>query len=307
MVAWERTERNRLVDATVKARGRLSEARTKQIHFAERLRAARQEGIELDTLQDVPLIDSGQAAINKVEVWTPDGGDGGLEVAVDKLVEALKRNSCELQAPPDSRKLGGLLDEAIRLLREREAAAQQHLDAAIAERERRFPRAKILPTRLANVRAAAESYSSDAYAIEFEYLWPRLVVAVQKDDKIAGALDIAKANVDFALLMVMLSFVFTVAWLSILAFFGSSPILVIFLGFLGPSLVALFCLVVEESERRLGELVRAVADLYRFDLLRALHVALPTSFSSERKLWERIQQTNTSLGVTDVDYRHESH
>jgi hypothetical protein len=305
LISSQRRERNRLIDIIVEARRGLSTARNQQMKSAKRLREARNVGIQLQSITNSGLIDSAEVALDNVAVWTPDRGDGGLQTAIDRLVEALEHNSSELEEDASSLRLGNVFDEAMRLLRDQEAAAHQHLDDVIAERERRFARAKILPTRLANVRAAAQSYSSDAYAIEFEYLWPRLVLALQKDEKISGALDTAKANVDFALLMVMLSFVFTVAWLSILAIFGTAPILVIILGLLGPCLVALFCLVVQESEHRLGELVRAAADLYRFDLLRALHLALPTSFSTERKLWERIQQANSSRGATDIDYKHE--
>jgi hypothetical protein len=54
-----------------------------------------------------------------------------------------------------------------------------------------------------------------------------------------------------------------------------------------------------------GERVRSAIDLYRFDLLKALHQALPETLVEESGLWERLMlwlYSNDRVAIADMKY-----
>ncbi len=57
--------------------------------------------------------------------------------------------------------------------------------------------------------------------------------------------------------------------------------------------------------RSYGQQIRTAIDLYRFELLKALHLRLPSTPQEERALWERLAAWlyNSDLGVVrDLSY-----
>jgi hypothetical protein len=233
-----------------------------------------------------------------------------LKSAVDATVAALRANSATLPAAAseEDRELAARLADAqtkaTTLLRRAVDDARQGLVNSQEALRGRFARKGIWPTRIANIRAAAESHGLDAYDIEFDFLWPRLRLAIQKDEKTAALIEAAKVQVDFSLLMVLLCGLFTAGWLIVLAFFGGSPLAVILLGLAGLWITFFFLRVVEESVKQLGELAGATIDFYRFKLLREMDIGLPGNLVAERDLWHRLQQSSAGLGTVDIAYRH---
>ena len=234
-----------------------------------------------------------------------------LQTAIDATTTALRNNAVKLPAAAPAadlalaNRLAACQVQATGLLRQLVDDARQALISREEALRGRFPMKGIWPTRIANIRAAAESHGLDAYGIEFDFLWPRLKLAVQKDEKTAALIDAAKTQVDFSLLMVLLCGLFTAGWIIALVCLGGSPLVVIALGVVGQWTIVLFLRVVEESVKQLGELLSAAIDFYRFNLLREMDVDLPGSLVAERALWRRVQQSSTTgLGTVDIAYRH---
>ena len=215
-------------------------------------------------------------------------------------LQTILSNTSHVKTPLRDRLSSSQLD-LTRLIRGFSDEARYALADAIEAKRSQFAIRSLSATRLANIRAATEGYSWDTYGIEFDYLWPRLRLLLHKNDKFAAPLEAAKTQIDFSLLMVALSCVFAIEWLS-LAFAYGSPYVLIAVATGGPLVVLAFKRIVEESMKQFGALVASAVDLTRFTLLKELNFSVPGDSAAERKLWERIQKLATAHGTIDVQY-----
>jgi hypothetical protein len=229
------------------------------------------------------------------------GNPEALQNAVSSLLTAFRTNSMATPSDNTSR-LDSLYEKLLNLLSDTLRFTEQELSMAQARLKQRFATGAVKPTRLANIRAASEAHCMDAYGAEFEFLWPRILPLVAKDQKVSDALDAAQATVDFALEMILLSCLFTVGWLVVLAAIGNSVLLLLCVAAGGLALLVLFCTVLDGAYARLGLLARAVIDANRLELLKQLRIAPPGSLSMERATWQRLQRSGESLGTIDIAY-----
>ena len=154
------------------------------------------------------------------------------------------------------------------------------------EAYRTFPSDSSLvkPTRLGNVLASAENYPYQLYRLEAVLWWPRLVTLLP--DTFRSQLDTALTPM---LAMLNLSML-----LMLLAFGGGVAVLLtdllwwlFCLVFLGGLLLAWGCYLAATIQAvEYGELVRVAFDLYRYDVLKQMHIPLPDNLFQERLLWE---------------------
>lgn len=283
-----------------------------------RLVEARREGSVLNRLgpRAESEIESAERLLAEVKQLARSDGAAtnnsieALERAVAAAATALCNNSTRLPdtATDPEKKLAKRLSDChlgiASLLRQVVDDARQDLVRIDGKLRGRFATKGIWPTRLANIRAAAEGHGEAAYQAEFEFLWPRLKLALQKDEKVAPLVELAQARVEFSLLMVLLCGLFTLGWVVALMLLGGSPFTILLLGTVGYWTTFLFLYVVEESVKQLGDLVSATIDFNRFKVLREMDIDLPGNLIAERMLWTRLQQSTTSFGAIDIPYRH---
>lgn len=177
-----------------------------------------------------------------------------------------------------------------------------------AERELRvrFPTDPklVLPTALGNILRACEQHPQVLYNIAPISGWTR--IASQIPERYAAQIDDAKLNVTFRLSLMAALSVLGVE-LAIIAKYvpGHGQ-----LGWLVPLLFATVYALYRSSLQpalKWGEYLRAAFDLYRFDVLKQLHVEVPKtamSLEQERQLWARVQEAthyvNTAAKVQFV-------
>jgi hypothetical protein len=161
---------------------------------------------------------------------------------------------------------------------------EQLMAAAAFRLIRFFPNEdRLLPTLLGNVLRAAEDRSGTRYGLDSLVVWPRLYSIMP--DKINALLDAQRNQID---LYARFCLVFLVA----------APISAAFLcrlhwWWLGIPLATL--LLSRLSYRAAiaaalsyGEMIQTAFDLYRFDLLQALHLPLPPGRTSEKEFNEQL-------------------
>jgi hypothetical protein len=166
---------------------------------------------------------------------------------------------------------------------------------------------RLLPTRLGNVLRATEDYPVTAYGLDAVFWWPRLMPLLPET---------VQKGVEEALMPLFA--LLNLATLAGLTAAGGA----IYLwrsgvgGWAGPLAVLLGGLVLARiayvgavaQARGYGQQIRAAVDLYRLNLLEALHVPLPASPQEERALWERLaawlynQDRGAAQGLT---YQHD--
>ncbi len=144
------------------------------------------------------------------------------------------------------------------------------------------------PTRLGNVLVSAENYPYTLYRLDAVLWWPRLSTLLP---------DTFRSQVDTNLtpMLAMLNFSML---LTLFAFGGGVAVLlthglwwVFCLVFLGGLLIAWGCYLAAAIQAvDYSELVRVAFDLYRYDLLKQMHVPLPDNLFQERLLWDVLNQ-----------------
>ena len=142
----------------------------------------------------------------------------------------------------------------------------------------------VMPTRLGNILRASEMYASNRYGMDSVGLWTRLAPLLPKEfgDSVADARTALDLDVNINALAILLGLAWGVyfiyrQWWVWLVFVG----LVLLLGWLayGNAL---------HAARAYGETIKAAFDLYRWNLLDALHLPHPTSTEQEPALWEKV-------------------
>ena len=165
--------------------------------------------------------------------------------------------------------------------------AELYTELGRYERERRlsypWKREMVMSTRLGNIMRAAEAYPLRLYNLDAVVIWPRLQSVLP--ESFASGLQDAKATLDLLLNLVTLSIPFTLAWQLYLALTSRrwGWFLIVGLGWIVAILAYQAAL---GAAQAYGELIKAAHDLYRWDLLSALHLKKPASYSEERELWE---------------------
>lgn len=182
--------------------------------------------------------------------------------------------------------------------------------------DRRFPihRAEMMPTQFGNILKAAEGYSRERYQIDAVPMWPRIISVIPTGynlrieethnqlsflvncSLLAGLLGIQSLLVS---IFQAISVNFVARGLNqILYFIPVFPNLVdvytqriwLYLCF---ALIAFFMMYIFYRAALLsvvdfGDMIRSVYDLFRFDLLKQLHLPLPRNSNREGTLWGKI-------------------
>ena len=140
----------------------------------------------------------------------------------------------------------------------------------------------------------------DDLRAQFRHTTPSFTAAIAalKDLGRAGLgarLDDARTQLDYALVAMLLAMLSCAAWLVLLVLTDTSWLrflLVAFAAWLG---FHLFYRVALEAQRTVTETMKAMLDRYRWDVLEALHVAVPADSAAERALWQRLQSVSASV------------
>lgn len=275
------------------------------------IRSARAEGARLRAIYDPRLLDDAEQAVTKLmrarqlidRIDLPD-----FTRAVDVLRAALRKNCAEasLLTNVADVPMAERLDSIYELMYDKlapyvSALAERDDQVAATERSNRFASQVLAPTGLGNEAAALRDYCSTRYGIDFDFFWPRFLMVVRNDAKVSESLSSAKIQLDFSVLMLVLSSATFIGWFGYLILIAFDSVghpgldahsvgaAILVLG-LGPLAVYAWLGIVHAAYLDFAEVVRNAIDLRRFDVLVGLRQALPASTSDERRCWEAVQQ-----------------
>jgi hypothetical protein len=160
-------------------------------------------------------------------------------------------------------------------------------------------------TLIGDARYVVESYASDVYRAEFDFLWPRLLVAIKAekaDDPILTSIENARAQSDFAVLSFVLMLTVPAIWLPTLLARGGPAWLFLAIGAATPILLTFFYELVFENQLAFGDVVKSTIDRHRLLVFKMLGLPLPASRSGERLLWEQVRRAEEDGRTTDLVY-----
>ncbi len=171
---------------------------------------------------------------------------------------------------------------------ETEAARAQAMDKLV----HRYPPkpAQLLPTRLGNTLKAAEAYGDATYRFDIPFWWPRLwsLLPEGEQTQVQDALTSLVSLLNLAALLAYVGVdngVYLLLYAQRLQKIWAAPAL-----FLALFLAWLCYEGAVVQGRSYGLRLRTAVDLYRFDLLKALHQSLPATPQEERQLWPQLKQ-----------------
>ncbi len=145
---------------------------------------------------------------------------------------------------------------------------------------------KMMPTLLGNILSTSEVYPYSNYGVDAPIIWTRLYPLLDKT--VLAPLENSRTTMDFMLLMSVLSLTFSLVWCSLLILFTNRWDLFLLCSLGWP--VAWICYHnAVQTTLNYSEQLKAIFDLHRLDLLKAL--GLPTDAKFERILWEYLRKS----------------
>ena len=159
----------------------------------------------------------------------------------------------------------------------------------------------VMPTRLGNILSSAEAYAFDRYGLVAAAVWPRLYHELPKEFQ--ETLQGTRTNLDLFLVLTTLSVLTGAGWQLYLAFNSHDWQL-----FLFASLFWLIAIICYRSALQVALIysttLKSTFDLHRWELLQALHIALPSNQETEKSLWLKISQFLYYSVDAEIDYQH---
>ena len=192
-----------------------------------------------------------------------------------------------------------------RLLQERQANYPGVRPTAADQPEGPVANNILAPTLMGNIGRTIGTYALVRYQMDLDIFWTRLQNSLQKDAKdYYAVLQDSKVQVDTMVTLCWTSVVFTVVWLAtLLTLPTSTPRQFLTVGILGTLAVIMFYALACESYRVFADVMRSSVDLFRFQVLKALSIALPADSNNEKALWLRLGNATGFLDTEDFQYK----
>jgi hypothetical protein len=215
------------------------------------------------------------------------------------MEKLLKENSADLNGSKASEVLRRKLEEFIesiyyawdeyRFERIRLYNLRQfHYPGSMESQQQRSSVNSLAPTTFGNIGRTIRSYALTRYDMDLDIFWTRLQKTLQGSKDFYGVLQDAKIQVDSLVALTWLAAAFATGCLVILPWFASSMTEFLILGIAGPLLTLGSYRLACRSYMVFADLLRSAVDLYRFELLKDLHILPPYSLDEEKRLWSNL-------------------
>src|SRR5439155_25901657 len=125
---------------------------------------------------------------------------------------------------------------------------------------------------------------------------------IQADARFYSMLQDAKAQLDLPITLLWLTAVSAFIWLAALTLTGRAFLPFIAVWLAGPALVYVWYVTALQNYRAFADLLRSAVDLYRWDLLAALHLPHPAGAEEEREVWATLLQRTAFGEDVNISY-----
>jgi hypothetical protein len=285
----------------------------RKLKGVERLRTARDEGNKLKN--ECKYSDRSEAAkiiavLAKKTLRHEFIDIKELEQAVSWLEAELSKCPVDLREPQltdiDKKVLLNAHQELVyKCLDFKDKETENNYVASFTKREFNFSSYRLAPTSMGNIAESVRGYARSRYAMNLDPFWSRLQKVLAGDEKFYATMVDAKTQLDFLISLFWLTVSFTALWIIMLLYLRRSMLAFLIVALAGPVLSALWYQIALQNYRAFADILRTSIDLYRFELLDALHIRRPNGNEHERRTWTELNQI---IGYGDsavrVSYQH---
>jgi hypothetical protein len=146
----------------------------------------------------------------------------------------------------------------------------------------------LAPTTIGNIGRTARSYALSRYNMDLDIFWTRLQKTLRGAKEFYDVLQDSKTIVDSLVALTWLAGLFTLIWMIVLPWVATSESDFLFVGIAGPILTIGIYTLACRSYLVFTDLLRSAVDIYRFNLLKDLHVPMPYGSDEEKRLWGQL-------------------
>ncbi|HYZ62467.1 MAG TPA: hypothetical protein VE650_08425, partial [Acetobacteraceae bacterium] len=256
-------EESKRYDLLAEQRNDLFQSRAKlpsQAAVRRRLGRAREVGEALREIAFPGLIEQAAtqvAALARLRRYRRPIPRDDLNAAIELLDEALRLNCADpnrLRLPlrEDQRgqaeRLTRLQRQMVSVLVVYARAVAEDAESRVVDRsDQEFAPGELAPTSFGNLSAALRSYCKTRYGIEFDYFWPRFLLAIQKNPTLSSSIVTANVQVEFAVVSMVLTSVSVILWFALFVDYHAGPWPLFLVAAIGPPLVGFWLRAVETS------------------------------------------------------------
>lgn len=163
------------------------------------------------------------------------------------------------------------------------------------------------PTRFGDARKVRDRYCIDSYGVGFDFLWPRVRLAItggeaDTDQGLPRHVVDGSAQADFSVLLLALALTVPAFWLPSILYWHKSMIAFVATGVLAPVILAILYELAVQSEMAFATVVASAIDRYRLEAFPLLKLKLPPSRSAEKALWQRLERSGVASNAEDMVY-----
>jgi len=229
-----------------------------------------------------------------------------LRKATDEMKTELAKNDSSVVDTVTGRKpLWEDRGNLIRIFEDAEDAWAARELHAFSEIQSGFGIGYVASTAMGNVAQSMQAYALTRYQMNLNTFWGRMQPGMQGNKDFYSQLQDTKVQLDFLVSCTWLCASSSVLWMTTLLISGSSAILFAAAAIGGPLASYFLYFLATKNYSVFAELVRTGVDLFRFQLLQALHIALPNGIRDERATWAALQKVSTfGSEVVDLSYQH---
>lgn len=224
-----------------------------------------------------------------------------LENAVSLVQSELVQNDADDPANPALENTRAKLKELIDYATDRAYSEELRL----TNKQRfNFDSLRPAPTRMGNIANTVQSYAERRYKLNFEIFWSRMQRAIQKDSNFAPVLQQSKMQLDFLISCCVLTAIWSALWTTISLSTGAGKLAFALSSLIGPLIAYIWYRAAVAQYQTFADVLRTTLDLFRFNLLTDLHIALPDDLPEEQALWDTLNLVHSYYEPQPLHYQH---
>jgi hypothetical protein len=227
-----------------------------------------------------------------------------VENAVVKLENVLRANDYNAPVPKRGWPLAETFQKLQKLVETAKAREGHNHIRLQTESYFSFGTQDLSPTKMGNIANTIQSYAIDRYNMNLAVFWSRLQNSVAGDKDFSSKLESVRTKLEFLIGCSGLTAIWGALWGALFLVFGYEWIAFVCAAAGGPLIAYIWYRVATEHYKAYADVLRSSVDLFRFGLLKDLHLSLPADVDAEKTLWDQLHGLTAYYDENNLRFDH---